>query len=133
MKQLLFVVFILFVWGCQKNDEKNIIDRHTYKNILKEIILTNIVTKELKIHDSLDKNWLSIVYQKYNIDSLKLAKTTTYYSQHPDELYKIYSEIYLDLKQTSDSLEKIQPKPKALNEKIQIPKEVLSEKRKNAR
>ncbi len=130
-----FFIFLLGITllACQKKTSKPPIDRDTYKNILKEVILTNIVKQELKKKDSLETGWLSLVYKKYQIDSIKLEKTTEYYSQHPEDLQKIYEEIYQDIKKTSDSLDKLDPQniSKPQNDKIKVSKKALSEIKKS--
>jgi hypothetical protein len=105
-KHALILIFIFLLMACQNKSEQPTIDKLTYKNILKETLLTHTVTQELH-KDSLKKNLLSLVYKKYGVDSLQLSQTTDYYSQHPDELQHIYQEIYNELKHISDSLENL--------------------------
>jgi len=127
-KIIIFLLAISLLSACRQNNSKSIIDKETYKNILKELILVNLVKQEVIQQDSLKKNLLQLVYQKYHIDSLKFKKTTDYYSKHPEQLTKIYDEIYLEIKKVSDSLENITPKKEPKTDKIKIPKNVLKKK-----
>jgi len=125
MKKLTIIFLSILVFGaCQKKSSK-IIDRHTYKQVLKEIILANLIKQKITKNDSLKKNIKLLIYKKYNIDSISLKKTTDFYSQHPDQLQKIYSEIYTEFKQKSDSLEKLAPHKKPKNDQIKIDKKIL--------
>ena len=125
MKKFIMILFAVLLFGsCHKKTSK-IIDRHTYEQVLKEIILANMIEQKFNKNDSLKRNIKLLVYKKYNIDSTLLKKTTDYYSQHPDELHKIYSEIYSEFKQKADSLEKLAPHKKPKNDHIKIDKKML--------
>ncbi len=125
MKKFIMIFFAVLLFGsCHKKTSK-ILDRNTYKQVLKDIILANMMEQKFNKNDSLKRNIKLLVYKKYNIDSTLLKMTTDYYSQHPDELHKIYSEIYSEFKQKSDSLEKIAPHLKPKNDQIKIDKKQL--------
>jgi len=120
MKKVLFLILLSFFAGCKQKTTENILDRETYKSVLKEIIFVNLIQQETQQNDSLKKNLLGLVYQKHHIDSMQFKRTTDYYSKHPGELAKIYDEIYREIKKVSDSLEELSPqKPKT--DKIKIP------------
>ena len=126
MKKFIMIFSVILLFGsCHKKSSK-IIDRHTYKQVLKEIILANLIEQKFNKNDSLKKNIKLLVYKKYNIDSISLKRTTDYYSRYPDKLHKIYSEIYNEFKQKSDSLEKIAPHSKPKNDQIKIDKNQLN-------
>ena len=127
MKNILFLILLSLLGGCKQTESKNILDKQTYKNVLKEIIFVNIIQQEIQQNDSLKKNLISLVYQKHHIDSIQFRRTTDYYSKHPEQLAKIYDEIYLEIKKVSDSLEELSPK-KPKTDKIKIPKNILKTK-----
>ena len=129
MKKIILFIFLSLTLSCQQKDS-DVLNKKVYKNILKELILINLAKQELKKDDSLNKNLLELVYRKYKIDSLKLKKTTDYYSKHPEQLSKIYDEIYLEFKKVSDSFEKINPKKPLKTDKIKLPKNILKSKQK---
>jgi len=124
----LFIFGLLILTACQSEKKQNILDKQTYKEVLKEIILSNTVQQDFKNIDSLPKNLIALIYKKYNIDSLKLQRTTNYYTSHPEELMTIYDEIYKELKQVSDSLEKLHPDKKPKTDKISIPEKGILKK-----
>jgi len=120
MKKILFLILLSVLTNCNQKKSENILDKETYKNVLKEIIFVNILQQEIQQNDSLKKNLLGLVYQKYHIDSIQFNRTTDYYGKHPEQLAKIYDEIYLEIKKVSDSLEELSPK-KPKTDKIKIP------------
>jgi len=120
MKKILFLILLSVLTNCSQKKSENILDKETYKNVLKEIIFVNIIQQDIQKNDSLKKNLLGLVYKKHHIDSIKFKRTTDYYSKHPGELAKIYDEIYLEIKKVSDSLEELSPK-KPKTDKIKIP------------
>ncbi len=128
MKQITVILFTILIvfWSCNKPNDK-LIPKQTYKQILKEIILAGLIREKYPQKDSVSQNdILLLIYKKYQIDSLQLKKTTGYYSRHPEELAKIYAGIHAELKQISDSLDKLVPKKKKpVNDKITTKKNFL--------
>ena len=128
MKKILYLFLILTLFSCKEKKNKEILDQKTYKAVLKEILLTNIVKQDHKKIDSLNYNLIGLVYKKYNVDSLKLENTTEYYSRHPKELTKIYQEIYQEIKKSSDSIEQLTPHQTPKTDAIKIDKTRLNQK-----
>ena len=129
MKKILYLFLILILFSCKGKKNKDILDQKTYKSVLKEILLTNIVKQDHKKIDSLNYNLIGLVYKKYKIDSLKLENTTEYYSRHPKKLTKIYQEIYQEIKKTSDSIEQLTPHQIPKTDAIKIDKSRLNQRK----
>ncbi len=122
MKKFILAFISLFLlWACHKKPEK-IMDRQTYKQVLRDLILADLVSQNLRKNDSLKKQVRILVYKKYGVDSLMLKKTTDYYSSHPQQLTKIYAEIHTEFKRKADSLEKLAPHSKPKNDQIKMDK-----------
>ncbi len=130
-RKLMLILFISSIFSCQNNKTKNeILDKETYKKVLKEIILSNVVSKQININDSLKTDLLPLIYKKYQIDSLQFKKTTEYYSNKPEILEQIYAEIEKDFKKLNDSIDKNMPKNKKIkSDSIKILKEKLNLKK----
>jgi len=109
MQKIILIIFILLVSACRQDTNNDVLPPKAYQEVLKEILLIDLVTQDLKLHDSLKQNLMLNLYKKYQVDSLKLKKTTAYYIKHPDILVQIYDNIYRDFKHISDSLEQKQP------------------------
>jgi protein-tyrosine-phosphatase len=130
MFRKLILIFIFSIVSCGKNHQTKVLDQKTYKMVLKEIILSNIISKQIKQKDSQQIDLLPLIYKKYHIDSLQLKKTTEYYSNKPEILEQIYAEIEKEFNQINDSLEKIKPsKKKFKTDSIKIAKEKIDMKK----
>jgi len=130
MKKLFYIIIlsVLLLQACKHKPEK-LIPEPTYKQILKEIILAGLIQEKFPKKDSPKNDAIYLVYKKYGIDSLTLKKTTDYYSQHPEKLAVIYKDIYNDLKQKADSLNKLLPQQKHEKDKVIINKDFLFSKK----
>ena len=105
---------------------EDVLDKDTYKAVLKEIILANSVAQQLKKKDTLiEKQIFGLVYKKYGIDSLTLKKTTDYYSKKPEILEEIYKEIKEEMEKKKDSLQKLVAPVKLKTDSVKLPKNLL--------
>ncbi len=103
---LLFILFALF--ACQnKQEPKDILDRTTYKNIMKDLILAQKTKEVIKTKDTAFPDPIALVYKTYGIDSMELKKSTDYYAKNPKFFEEIYTEILEELQHKKDSLSKI--------------------------
>jgi len=103
---LLFILFALF--ACQnKQEPKNILDRTTYKNIMRDLILAQKTKEVIRTQDTTFPDPIALVYKTYGIDSIKLKKSTDYYAKNPKFFEEIYTEILKELQHKKDSLSKI--------------------------
>ncbi|HEY5326215.1 MAG TPA: DUF4296 domain-containing protein, partial [Mucilaginibacter sp.] len=50
------------------------------------------------------------VFKKYHTDSAQFKKSLKYYTTQPDELEAMYDQVLANLKQKTDSLNKLQQK-----------------------
>jgi len=132
MKKIItFILFVsLTVIACKEQQpDRNILDKNTFKSVLKEIILVNTLAEQLEKKDSLaGKKLLGLVYKKYDIDSLKLKRTTDFYSKNPEILAEIYQEIKDEFSQKKDSLEKLISPKKLKTDSVKIPKDIFNRK-----
>ena len=134
LRKILLTASLLLVFSCQEKRPDDVLDRDTYKQVLKDIILSDIVKNELKRTDTIPVKTLAMVYAKYNIDSTSFKKTTDYYSRHPKVFVDIYKEIKDAFQQKVDSLEKANPGVKndkpVKKAKITLPESILNMKKK---
>ncbi len=104
--KVLLITGLFLLMACQRQPKPAIAPK-TYKNILKELILINLLHDDLSLKDSISFNLQNQVYKKYHVDSLQLKQNTAYYAEHPKDLIKIYEQIYNELKKKADSLNKL--------------------------
>jgi len=126
MRKILFFLWSLFFLQCAEKRPDDILDENTYKEVLKEIILAHQLQQHIKIKKKQSDNYLPLVYKKFGIDSLKLKKTTDYYTNHPELLLSIYSKIEQEFKTVLDTLNKKYPSDKSKKEPIKILKKQIN-------
>ncbi len=116
----LFFSVSVFLSACKQNKAAvGVIDRGRMTSLLTDVHLVDgrlyLVKQE---PDSLYKYGTGryvALFKKYHTDSLQFKKSMQYYATQPLELQKIYDQIMLNLKQKTDSLNKLQLKQNALS------------------
>jgi len=115
----------MMLGACNNRQDPDVIDRDTYKEILKEIILANTSIQQLKKKDSSANKLIGLIYKKYHVDSIQLKKTTDYYSGKPEILVEIYQEIKDEFSHKKDSLQKLVTHDKVITDSIRLPEDVF--------
>ncbi len=119
MKKIWSLVFIaLFFCGCQNVERpqkpKNLISKEKMAQIISEAYLANAarsVNNRLIIEKGLKLD--SLIYQKFNVDSLQFAQSNTYYAAQVNDYLEILTNVEQHLINTEkalDSLYKVQRK-----------------------
>ncbi len=133
---IIYSLFFLFLLSCNDKRPDGVLDQKTYKNVMKDIIMADMVKHELLINNSSSSNTLATVYKKYNIDSVSLQKTTDYYAEHPKVLVKLLQEIKDEFQKKADSLKEKNPNKSAkklpISDKIKLPKSLLKKVRESS-
>ncbi len=136
MKKMLFILILLFSLSACNDAKKpdDVLDRNTYKQVLKEVVMVNVIRNQKKVKDSFHFNLLQLVYNKYHLDSLSMKVNSDYYARHPEILKEIYKEIKNEYQFQLDSVEKtdsinrkhINIKSKKKFDSITIPTNILA-------
>lgn len=119
MKKIWSLVFIaLFFCGCQNVERpqkpKNLISKEKMAQIISEAYLANAarsVNNRLIIEKGLKLD--SLIYQKFNVDSLQFAQSNTYYAAQVNDYLEILTNVeqhLLNTEKALDSLYKVQRK-----------------------
>jgi hypothetical protein len=122
----LFFSVSLFLFSC-KGDKtpKEIINHDRMTNLLTQVHMVDGRTYgAAQSQDSLSKYSTArfdALFKRFHTDSVQFRKSLQYYSTHPVELQKIYEQVIANLKQKTDSLNKLQHKTDSLN-RIKIKK-----------
>ena len=128
-----YSLFFLFLSSCNDKRPDGVLDQETYKNVMKDIIMADVVKHELRKNDSIPLQTLAMVYKKYDVDSVSLQKTTDYYAEHPKVLVKLLQEIKDEFQKKVDSLKQKKPnksnKKLPISDKIKLPKSLLKKVR----
>ena len=108
-----FSILALLLYACSNNDVKipeNILSETAFEDILKQIHLSEAVfelNKAKNMQDAkatLSNNYTSI-YSEYKISDIDFKNTLNFYSQHPEKLEKIYSNVLEELNEKHSNLD----------------------------
>ena len=108
----LFFSVLIFLIACGgKKTPEGIIGQDKMVNLLTDIhIVDGSMYSVLQMPDSLYKygndKYLTI-FKKYHTDSIQFKKSFKYYADNPEKLQAIYEQITINIKQKSDSLNKL--------------------------
>ena len=108
----LFFSVLIFLAACSGNKIPNgIIAQDKMTNLLTDIhIVDGSMYSVMQFPDSLYKygtDKYHMVFRKYHTDSVQFKKSFQYYAAHPDKMEAIYEQITINIKQKSDSLNKL--------------------------
>jgi hypothetical protein len=96
-KQLLIILAILLIISCESkvNYEKpeDLIPRETMIDLLYDMHLA-VGTSNLKNkNNEKDRNYMSLVYEKYGVDSTRFAVSNIYYTSQAVEYEEMFEEV----------------------------------------
>ena len=108
----LFFSVLIFLAACSGNKVPDgIIAQDEMTNLLTDIhIVDGSMYNVVQVPDSLykyGKDKYRIVFSKYHTDSVQFKKSFQYYSSHPEKLQAMYDQITINIKQKSDSVNKL--------------------------
>lgn len=108
----LFFSVLIFLIACKGSKSPgDIINQERMTGLLTEIhIADGSMYNTMQMPDTLYKYGTAkylVIFKKYHTDSVEFRKSFKYYSAHPDLLASIYEQITTNLKQKSDSINKI--------------------------
>jgi hypothetical protein len=111
----LFFLVLLFLAACKQTSRPGgIIDQERMTKLLTDIhVVDGSVYNMLQMPDSLYKNGTGrylAVFEKYNTDSIQFKRSFKYYTANPEVMATMYEQIADNLKQKTDSLNKIYQK-----------------------
>ena len=97
MRTIYSILIVIFILGCQDkvNYEKpeGLLEKEEMIEILYEMHLA-IGTSNLLNHNlEKNRNYISLVYEKYGIDSTRFSEANIYYTAHIQEYEDIFEEV----------------------------------------
>jgi len=97
MKVVYTFILAFFLYSCNDkvNYEKpeNLIGKEEMTNLLYEMHLAVGTSNVRNIHLEKNRNYMSLVYGKYGIDSTQFAESNIYYTSNIDDYEEIYEEV----------------------------------------
>ena len=106
MKVVYTFILVFFLYSC--NDKVNyekpegLISKEEMTDLLYEMHLAVGTSNVRNIHLEKNRNYMSLVYEKYGIDSTQFAESNIYYTSNIDD----YEEIYEEVQRRLDTLKK---------------------------
>ena len=110
--KIYFLILACLLYACSNTEEKipeNILSETVLEDILKQIHLSegafelNKPKNMENAKSTLANNYTSI-YSEYKISAIDFKNTLNYYSQHPEKLEKIYSNVLEELTEERSTL-----------------------------
>ncbi len=110
MRKIIYIIFVLFFMACESKvnykKPKNLISKDQMIDLLYDMHMAN-ATQGIKDNNlEKNKNYMSLIYEKYKIDSTQFATSNTYYIANVSEYEDIFEEVELRLKNILDKYEK---------------------------
>lgn|SRR5690606_32756624 len=125
MKLVFTILIALFLLSCQDIEKmekpKDLIGKQKMVEVLTDLSLLNSAKNYNKRF--LEETGFKpgeFFYQKHNIDSLRLARSTRYYARNYNEFEAIYRQVQKNLEKLRDSLEQIQQKERDSLDSLRI-------------
>tara|TARA_B100000579_G_scaffold399892_2_gene381139 strand:+ start:519 stop:878 length:360 start_codon:yes stop_codon:yes gene_type:complete len=110
IKKIIFLLsFIIF--SCKEIGENRSPDDLIPPEQMSEVMVDIILMKNIKREFSYIKNKKNLLvpeylFEKYGIDSLKLAVSQSYYAKNPKKYIPVFKMVQIRLKKLRDSIEK---------------------------
>ena len=97
MKEILCIVSMVFLFSCQSKvnyeKPKDLIPKEEMIDLLYDMHLaigaSNVTNKKFEK----DRNYMSLVYEKYQIDSTRFAISNIYYTSQAEEYEEMFEEV----------------------------------------
>lgn len=109
MKIIYTILLVVFLLGCQDkvNYEKpeGLIGKSEMIDLLYDMHLAVGTSNIQNVHLEKDRNYMSLVYQKHNIDSTRFAESNLYYTAHIQEYEDIFEEVERRIGNLQDIME----------------------------
>ncbi len=130
MKKILLIPMLFFVFSCVNKPKKpkNLISKEMMEDLLFDMHIANKTRNVKNIDKEKNINYMSIISDKYKIDSTRFKESHTYYMHNINEYHAIYKKIEnrLDtlikkqelIVKVADSLKKLEKKKKKDSLKI---------------
>ncbi len=125
MKFVLVVLGVLLMFSCQEISEverpNDLIPEQKMVEVLTDLSLINSAKNyNRRMLEATGLRPNEYLYQKHNIDSLQLVRSTEYYADNPAQIERIYREIQENLGEIRDKLEIIRSEEERVKDSLQI-------------
>ncbi|MCF6224219.1 MAG: DUF4296 domain-containing protein [Flavobacteriaceae bacterium] len=109
MKRIIYIVIFIFLVACDSKIKykkpENLIPKNQMIDLLYDMHLANGATSIKTTKFDKGTKYMSLVYEKYKIDSIQFALSNTYYIANIDEYEEIFIEVERRLKTLKNKYE----------------------------
>lgn len=106
MRYLLFIAFLIAFNSCENKikyrEPDDLIPREQMIDLLIDMHIASGTTGVRDKNDDKKRNYMSLVYEKYQVDSTRLAESNFYYISNIGEYESIFKEVKKRLKEIQD-------------------------------
>lgn len=125
MKWVFLVVGMMLLFSCQDVREverpPDLIPEQKMVEVLTDLSLINSAKNyNRRLLEETGLKPREFLYEKHNIDSLQLARSTEYYADNPAQLERIYKELQDNLEEMKDQLELIREEEERVRDSLQL-------------
>jgi len=120
MKTSLYIIILSILFSCQKKEIKkpnNFIEKNKMINLILDMKIAEksrtIPTKNKKRNI----NYMSFVYEKYNVDSTQFKENNNYYIENLELYEEIYNEVNNRLKDSVKKYERLKKEKDSIAKK----------------
>jgi len=129
MKLKWILIFAVLLVSCQNVEEikkpDSLISEQKMVEVLTDLsILYSAKNYNKRILEETGLPLKTYLYEKYQIDSLKLAQSTEYYAKNYTQFKKIYNQVKLNLDKMKTDLELVEAEEKCVEDSIRDAKAI---------
>ena len=109
MKTLFSLILVVLLFSCEDKvsykKPEGLISKDKMIEMLYEMHLVVGTSNIKNVHLEKNRNYMSLVYEKYGIDSTQFAVSNVYYTAHIQEYEEIFEEVERRIQDLKDELE----------------------------
>lgn len=109
MRILYSILVVLLLFGCEDKvsykKPEGLINKEKMTDLLYDMHLVVGTSNIKNIHLEKNRNYMSLVYEKYGIDSVQFAESNLYYTSHVQEYEDIFEEVERRIEFLENTLE----------------------------
>lgn len=109
MNKLAFAILMTVLFSCKSKIEfekpADLISKDSMVMILYDMHIAAGTSNLLNVHLEKNRNYMSLVYKKYGIDSIRFAESNIYYTAKIDDYEEIFEEVERRLLKLEEEME----------------------------
>jgi len=106
MKYIIYILIFVLTLSCKSKIKfekpDNLLSKEQMIDLLTDMHIANGASGINNINEEKNKQYMSLVYEKYNIDSVRFAESNMYYTANVNE----YEQIFLEVEKRLEVLKK---------------------------